>query len=199
MENKKWYDNKVLANLLLVFFFPVGLYAVWKSNTIAKWWKVTATILIALIVVANMGNDGTVAEQETIAASAKPEYTQAQLDSIAVVERVAAIEERKSATISAADLFAHYEANEVKADQNFKDKTFFVEGVVDDIGKDILGDPYVTLRSTNIFSVQCMVEDENVVAELSKGMRVTVQGTCDGKMGNVLMRNCKLVPNLADM
>lgn len=198
MENKKWYDNKVLANLLLVFFFPVGLYAIWKSNTIAKWWKVTATILIALIVVANIGEDkgGGV---ETVVATAEPEYTQAQLDSIAEVERLAAIDERKSNTISAADLFAHYEANEVKADQNFKDRTFFVEGVVNDIGKDILGDPYVTLRSTNLFSVQCMVEDENIVAELSKGMRITVRGTCDGKMGNVLMRNCKLVTNLADM
>jgi len=57
-EQKKWYDNKVLTNILLIVFFPVGLYALWKSNTIAKWWKITATIIIGLIVIANIG-DGT--------------------------------------------------------------------------------------------------------------------------------------------
>jgi hypothetical protein len=57
-EQKKWYDNKVLTNILLVVFFPVGLYALWKSNTIAKWWKITATIIIGLIVITNIG-DGT--------------------------------------------------------------------------------------------------------------------------------------------
>lgn len=48
MENqqidKKWYDNKFITHLLLVIFFPVGLYALWQSRTIAKWWKITATV-----------------------------------------------------------------------------------------------------------------------------------------------------------
>ncbi len=57
MEQKKWYNNKILTNLLLIIFFPIGLYALWKSQTIAKWWKITATVLIALIVIANLGND----------------------------------------------------------------------------------------------------------------------------------------------
>lgn len=61
MENqqidKKWYDNKFVTHLLLVIFFPVGLYALWKSRTIAKWWKITATVIIGLIVIANFGDD----------------------------------------------------------------------------------------------------------------------------------------------
>lgn len=62
MENtqldKKWYDNKFITHLLLVIFFPVGLYALWKSRTIAKWWKITATVLIGLIVIANIRTTG---------------------------------------------------------------------------------------------------------------------------------------------
>ena len=61
MENqqidKKWYDNKFITHLLLVILFPVGLYALWKSRTIAKWWKITATVIIGLIVIANLGDD----------------------------------------------------------------------------------------------------------------------------------------------
>lgn len=55
-QSKQWYDNKFVTHLLLIVFFPVGLYALWKSNTIAKWWKITATILIGLIVIANLGD-----------------------------------------------------------------------------------------------------------------------------------------------
>jgi|AntAceMinimDraft_5_1070358.scaffolds.fasta_scaffold36148_1 hypothetical protein len=66
MENqqidKKWYDNKFITHLLLVIFFPVGLYALWKSRTIAKWWKITATVLISLIVIANLGDDGKISD-----------------------------------------------------------------------------------------------------------------------------------------
>lgn len=32
-QTKKWYDDKFVVFLLLVFFFPVGLYAIWKSKT----------------------------------------------------------------------------------------------------------------------------------------------------------------------
>jgi len=66
MENqqidKKWYDNKFITHLLLVIFFPVGLYALWKSRTIAKWWKITATVLISLIVIANLGDDAKISD-----------------------------------------------------------------------------------------------------------------------------------------
>lgn len=52
-QKKKWYDNAILTNILLIIFFPVGLYALWKSNTIAKWWKITATSIIIVIAISN--------------------------------------------------------------------------------------------------------------------------------------------------
>ncbi|MBD1399048.1 zinc ribbon domain-containing protein [Pontibacter sp. JH31] len=50
-ENNKWYDNKLLTHILLMFMFPVGLFALWKTKTIAKWWKITATCIVTLMVV----------------------------------------------------------------------------------------------------------------------------------------------------
>ena len=209
MENqqidKKWYDNKFITHLLLVVFFPVGLYALWKSRTIAKWWKITATVIIGLIVIAKLGDsDSSNSSSSSSVAKEKEEpkveLTQAQKDSIAQVEKLAKYEERKSQTIQAKDLYNAYQANEVSADNDFKDKNFYVEGVVGDIGKDILDDIYVTLKTGDyIGSVQCYIDDANVAANLQKGQRITVYGECNGLMMNVLMKDCKVVENLNDL
>ena len=50
----RWYDKKWLVHILLVLFFPVGIYALWKSRTLPKWWKITGTVIVALILVAAM-------------------------------------------------------------------------------------------------------------------------------------------------
>lgn len=52
----KWYDNKAIVGLLIVVFFPVGLYALWKSNTISKGWKVGWSIIILVVGVYALGS-----------------------------------------------------------------------------------------------------------------------------------------------
>jgi hypothetical protein len=44
---KKWYDNTWLVILICIVFFPVGLYALWKNQSISKGWKIGITIVIA--------------------------------------------------------------------------------------------------------------------------------------------------------
>ncbi len=56
-QNKKWYDNKLAVGLLLFFFFPIGLYALWKSQTIKQGWKIAWTIIIALLVIGAMSDN----------------------------------------------------------------------------------------------------------------------------------------------
>jgi len=130
----------------------------------------------------------------------KPAMTQQQLDSIENEKNQTAIKEREDQTIKAPNLTASYEENEVKADENFKGKTFFVEGTVRDIKKDIMDDIYVILEGDQMFrDVQCFFDDKNTASQLQKGMRVTFQGKCDGLMMNVLMKNCVLVDNLSDL
>jgi len=130
----------------------------------------------------------------------KAAMTQQQLDSIENEKNQTAIKEREDQTIKAPNLTASYEENEVKADENFKGKTFFVEGTVRDIKKDIMDDIYVILEGDQMFrDVQCFFDDKNTASQLQKGMRVTFQGKCDGLMMNVLMKNCVLVDNLSDL
>ena len=50
-----WYEKTWLIIILIIIFFPVGLYALWKNSTISKGWKIGVTVVIALIVIANIG------------------------------------------------------------------------------------------------------------------------------------------------
>lgn len=205
IQSKKWYDNKFIVHLLLIIFFPVGLYALWKTDTIAKWWKITATVLVAIFVIAYLGDSNTTdlsSSAELTKSQKEPEkvLSQAQMDSIALAKNIATYEERKSQTILAKDLYNAYQANEVRADNNFKGKVFYVEGIIGDIGKDIMDEIYVTLNTGDIIgSVQCYVDNAEVAAKLQKGQRITVFGECDGLMMNVLMKDCKVVENLSDL
>jgi hypothetical protein len=69
-EEKPWYEKTGLVILLCVLFFPVGLYALWKNSTISKFWKFGVTALIAIIIIANCGDDKKVdnatTENETV-------------------------------------------------------------------------------------------------------------------------------------
>ena len=110
------------------------------------------------------------------------------------------IKEREGQTIKATELTALYEENEVNADENYKGRTFYVEGIVEDIKKDIMDQIYVSLEGDQMLSaVQCFLDGKSTAINLRKGMRVTFQGKCDGLMFSVLMKNCVLVENLSDL
>lgn len=109
-------------------------------------------------------------------------------------------------TISSTALLTAYSKNELAADKKFKDKILIVIGKVDEVGKDLMGDVYVSFKTPNPFdsnfpkdlnpmsSVQCYFEDTDGLENLSKGDRVSIQGECDGlKMINVVLQDCKLV------
>jgi len=100
-------------------------------------------------------------------------------------------------SVTATSLYQDYEANEVAADEKYKSKTLAVSGTVDSIGKDIADTMYVSLSSGKQYSitnVQCMFGDEhkNALSRLNKGQKVTIKGRCDGKFGNVLLKDCVL-------
>lgn len=48
---KQWYKNKKAIILLLIFFFPVGLFLMWKYSTWSKKtrWVVTGSVILLLI------------------------------------------------------------------------------------------------------------------------------------------------------
>jgi len=93
--------------------------------------------------------------------------------------------------VSAKQLYADYEANEVSADDKYKGKVLRVSGTVLSIGKDVLDTPYVEFATGDtVLGVQCMFDEPGVLGSLKKGQKLTVRGKGDGKMGNVLLRGC---------
>ena len=53
----KWYDKTWLVILLCFLFFPIGLYALWKSNRLAIGWKIGVSSFVALILIAGLAGD----------------------------------------------------------------------------------------------------------------------------------------------
>lgn len=100
--------------------------------------------------------------------------------------------------VTARQLLDDYRANEIRAKQIYEGKVIRVDGVVDSIGEDLLGDPFVSLTDGSEFSfqsVQCFFADSHrsELARLSKGDRVTLQGRGDGFLLNVFIRGCRVV------
>jgi hypothetical protein len=100
-----------------------------------------------------------------------------------------------SYTLSADQLYYDYNANEVSADAKYMGKVVVVSGVIQNIGKDILGSPYIVVGGRGFLDgAQCTFTrgEESSVARLSKGQRVSVKGEVSGKMGNVQPNKCSL-------
>ncbi|MEB3800795.1 hypothetical protein INQ45_06860 [Flavobacterium columnare] len=85
MENNNsnsnaWYEKTWLVVILCIIFFPVGLYALWKNSSITKGWKIGVTSIIALIVIANLGDKDktstTTTETQKVVETEQPNNTE---------------------------------------------------------------------------------------------------------------------------
>jgi len=100
-------------------------------------------------------------------------------------------ETQPSITVTANVLYQEYQANEIAADEKYKDQIIQVSGRIRDIGNDLMDNPYITLVGNQYFGdVQCYFTKKSAVASLSKGQQLTVIGVCDGLMMNVLVNDC---------
>lgn len=102
----------------------------------------------------------------------------------------------KPAEISSEDLDAAYDANEVKADSQYKGKTILIKGTITKIDKDLFDKTYVELHGRSDFlGVQCYVTQaaHNKLADMSVGTEVHLKGTVKGKSMIVELESCDLV------
>ncbi len=112
--------------------------------------------------------------------------------SAAMDREAAAAKERN--TVQAARLYEQFTENEIRAN-SLKGQRLRVKGRISNIGTDILGTPYIAFTTDAIiFSVQAMFnkDDEPMLAKLNQGQQVAVSCVVDGKLGNVILRQCAL-------
>lgn len=101
--------------------------------------------------------------------------------------------------VTAQELLEAYDENGVAADKQYKGKELQVTGTVGSIGTDILDDAYITLKNEEdeyaIISVQCYFEksEEDSIASLKAGDKVTVTGVCQGNNLNIVLKKCNVV------
>lgn len=79
MENQpilKWYQKPITVVLFLIFFFPVGIYLMWKHNLWNKTSRVLVSVFFGLFVIANMGKNNT--DESTRQVSKKITFSEAR-------------------------------------------------------------------------------------------------------------------------
>ena len=98
--------------------------------------------------------------------------------------------------VSAARLWKDYHANEVAADDKYKNKTLLVSGEVSSIDKDFLGDIVLRLVTPNPYmAVMATLQssEKSRAAQLSKGSSVSVLCTGGGMIvGSPSLRKCSV-------
>ncbi|WP_454261782.1 OB-fold protein [Pseudoxanthomonas mexicana] len=95
--------------------------------------------------------------------------------------------------VSAADLFAAYEANEVAADNQYKGKQLAVTGTVAGINKDFTDEVYVEIAGNEFMNIHARGIDPTVAAGLAKGTKITV--VCEGgglMMASPILNECEV-------
>ncbi len=101
-------------------------------------------------------------------------------------------EEKKAAdtvigTISAADLNAIYQQNEVDADKLVKGKRIIVAGRIARIRKDFQDKAHIELATGQYFQyIDCEVKEENATG-LKRGQLIRIQGHVTGMIVNTVM------------
>lgn len=100
-------------------------------------------------------------------------------------------------TIAAQDIIKAYEDNEIAADQIYKNKTYKIKGFVDNISE-MLSVLTVTMLGSDDFSITGITlylkeSDKPIVAKLSKGDEIIVQGTIEGKGWDVEVKDVKFI------
>lgn len=106
-----------------------------------------------------------------------------------------AVQEEQVMQVDIRQILADYENNEVAADNKYKGNIIHVNGIVDDIKKDIADNLYVTLGTGKQFEIpqiQAFFDDSmnQQLGALHKGQRLTVVCRVKGLMMNVLAQQC---------
>lgn len=101
---------------------------------------------------------------------------------------------RTESVVRADDLVAAYQRNAIAADRVYKGQVVDIAGPVAWVGRDVFGNPYVTLGRDASASVQATFARgaEGMLADLSPAQTIVVRCRIEGKLVTVAARECQL-------
>jgi len=150
-----------------------------KKKFYKKWWFWVLVVVVLFIIIGASGGSKTPSQSG---------------NSATVTSNVP---QKEAIKVSATTLVSDYGANEVSADQKYKTNLVQVSGIIQSIGKDILDNPYISLKGDQygVINIQCMFSknSETELAQVTKGQNITLSGTVSGKMMNIIVNDCKIV------
>ncbi len=200
-----WYEQQGIVVLFLIFFFPLGLFLMWRY---AKWHiavKIVISSLFALALIGRVlspplqkdatGNGDPIVP--TVAQTSSMDASSATQSSLAPSKAVP-VSPTYDYEVTADKLIADYDANEIGADEKYKGKYVKVTGVVGSIGKDMFDNAYITIGESDktFFRAQAYFKDNAEISKagkLSEGDKVTLIGRVTGSTLGVTMKDCVIV------
>lgn len=204
-----WYEQQGFIVLFLIFFFPVGLYLMWRYS---KWHLAAKVIITSFFAVVFMVQLANLLTQQDDAGSGNK--TVPSINATSSFEVVTSAPSKppelpassKEGTITpsyeyevnADQLIADYDANEIGADEKYKGKYVKVTGIVNYIGKDIFDNAYITIGESDktFTSIQAYFKDNTEISKAGKlleGDKVTIIGRVTGGTFNITMKDCVII------
>ena len=172
---------------------PPVIATVQKSSGVPRALKIAGITVVSLI-------GGVILLATLFPAENQPE-TEASGEPAATAEPTNTPEPTATPTplpvVRASDIAEAYDGNKLAADNLYKGKTFRITGVVMSVGKDILGNPYISFDTGFSFTGMTCYFSKSWIDELANvqvGKAITVQGKVDGhSIINVAAKSCALL------
>lgn len=104
--------------------------------------------------------------------------------------------------VKSSELYEAYQANEVAADQKYKDKVLEISGKVISIKANSIDDSEIIVNLNGlidneyeIMGIRCCFDASHATdaASLSKGQSIKIKGICEGSLLGVNINGCSLV------
>ncbi len=183
----------VMILAALVALPPVNTFVKSKTNfSLSGGLRTTAVIILLVIGGTLLSQEQGSSPASTVAASANGSAT-----TQATAEQPATTAPAPT-KMTADALYDAYTNNQVAADAKYKGNVVEVTGVINSIGKDILGNPFVALNVGQYaeLGIQCTFPqaDESQLTSLSSGESVMLEGTVSGETITIVgLDGCSIV------
>lgn len=99
-SEKKWYQKNVSVTIILIIFFPIGLYLMWKHKTYSKTVRIIISGIFALLLIGNGDNNENTDQSNDNKVSNKTSYlnteSKSKDKSISITKEILTETENKS-------------------------------------------------------------------------------------------------------